>query len=150
MCQYLCTLSSRMFRWLLYSGMHIAVPCIHYIFLVMQPLVLLFESLPSLYLMVFPPPPIPHCLLIFISHPDLSLPAAIGSNSPTAAAGAQAAMLGGRQVLVHGPAVWDEAQAQLEMSGQPAVCGQCQNQQRGDQEEAHHQEGHATSVSQQV
>lgn len=96
------------------------------------------------------PPPIPHCLLIFISHPDLSLPAAIGSNSPTAAAGAQAAMLGGRQVLVHGPAVWDEAQAQLEMSGQPAVCGQCQNQQRGDQEEAHHQEGHATSVSQQV
>ena len=37
--------------------LHIAVPCIHYIFLVMQPPVLLFESLPSLYLMVFSLPP---------------------------------------------------------------------------------------------
>lgn len=154
MCQYSCTLPSRMFRWLLCSGMH-TVPCIHYIFLVMQPLVLLFKSLPALYLMVSSlppslPPALIHRLPIFTSHPDLSLPAAIGSSSPTAAAGAEAAMLGGWQVLVHGPAVWDEAQAQLEMSGQPAVRGQCQNQQRGDQEEAHHQEGHAASVSQQV
>lgn len=59
-------------------------------------------------------------------------------------------MLGGRQVLVHGPAVRDEAQAQLEVSGQTAVRGQRQDQQRGDQKEAHHQQSHAAAVSQQV
>ncbi|TNN50483.1 Tubulin alpha-1C chain [Liparis tanakae] len=57
---------------------------------------------------------------------------------------------GGRQVLVHGPAVRDEAQAQLEVPGQAAVRGQRQHQQRGDQEEAHHQQGHAAAVGQQV
>lgn len=62
-----------------------------------------------------------------LSHPDLSLPAALSPISTPAAARAQASMLGGWEVLVHGPAVWDEAQAQLEVSGQTAVCGQCQD-----------------------
>lgn len=59
-------------------------------------------------------------------------------------------MLVGRQVLVDGPAVGDEAQAQLEVAGQAAVRRQRQDQQRGDQEEAHHQQGHAAPVVQQV
>lgn len=92
--------------------------------------------------------PIPHVLTI--SHPDLSLPTAICSISSTTAAGAQATVLGGRQILVHSPAVWDEAQAQLKVSGQAAVCSQCQDQQRGDQEETHHQQSHTASISQQV
>lgn len=85
-----------------------------------------------------------------LSHPDLPLPANVASVSPAAAAGAQAAMLGGWQVLVHGPAVWDEAQAQLEVPGQAAVRSQGEDQQRGDQEETHHQQGHAASVGEQV
>jgi len=47
-------------------------------------------------------------------------------------------MLGGWKVLVHGAAVWDEAQAQLEVSGQAAIRSQCKDQQRCNQEEAHH------------
>lgn len=62
------------------------------------------------------------------SHPDLSLPASIGSISSAAAASAQATVLSGWQVLVHGTTVRDEAQAQLEVSGKTTVCSQRQDQ----------------------
>lgn len=59
-------------------------------------------------------------------------------------------MAAGRQVLVDGPAVGDETQAQLEVPGQATVGRQSQDQQRGDQQEAHHQQGHAAAVAEQV
>ena len=59
-------------------------------------------------------------------------------------------MLRGGQVLVDGAAVGDEAEAQLEVAGQAAVGGQGQHQQGGDEQEAHHQQGHAAPVRQQV
>lgn len=85
-----------------------------------------------------------------VSHPNLPLPISIGSVSVAAAAGAQAAVPSGWQVLVHGAAVGDEAKAQLKVASQAAVSSQGQDQQRGDQEETHHQQGHAASVGQQV
>lgn len=93
---------------------------------------------------------LPSLSLSLSSHPDLPLPAPISPLPDPAAAGAQAAVLGGGQVLVHGPAVRDEAQAQLEVPGQAAVGGQRQNQQGGDQEEAHHQQSHTAAVVEQV
>lgn len=88
----------------------------------------------------------------FTSHPDLSLPAAISSVSAATAAAAstEATVLSGWQVLVHGPAVRDKAQAQLKVSSKAAVCSQRKDQQRGDQEEAHHQQSHTAGISQQV
>lgn len=59
-------------------------------------------------------------------------------------------MPAGRQVLVHGPAVGDETQAQLKVSSQATVRGQGQDQQRGDQEEAHDQQSHAAPVTEQI
>lgn len=51
-----------------------------------------------------------------ISHPNFSLPTPISSISTAAAASAKATVMGGWKVLVHGPAVRDEAQAQLKVS----------------------------------
>lgn len=56
----------------------------------------------------------------------------------------------GRQVLVYGPAIGDETEAQLEVAGQAAVGSQSQDQEGGDQDEAHHQQGHTATVIQQV
>lgn len=103
----------------------------------------MFSDLQTLHLTA-----LPHTLCL--SHPDLSLPTTVSSTSTAAAPAAQASVLGGRLVLVHRPAVGDEAQAQLEVSGQAAIRRQCQDQQRSDQEEAHHQQSHTASISQQV
>lgn len=51
-----------------------------------------------------------------ISHPNFSLPTPISSISTAAAASAKATVMGGWKVLVHSPAVRDEAQAQLKVS----------------------------------
>ena len=59
-------------------------------------------------------------------------------------------MLCGGQVLVHGPAVGDEAEAELEVARQAAVGGQGQHQQGRDQQETHHQQGHTAPIRQQV
>lgn len=59
-------------------------------------------------------------------------------------------MLCGRQVLVDGAAVRNEAEAELEVTGQPAVRSQRQDQQWSDQQEAHHQEGHTAPIAEQV
>lgn len=90
------------------------------------------------------------CLPNSVSHPNLPFPVPICPVSAAAAAGAQAAVLSGWQILVHGAAVGDEAQAQLKVTGQATVRSQGQDQQRGDEEETHHQQGHAASVGQQV
>lgn len=55
-----------------------------------------------------------------------------------------------RQVLVDGPAVGDETEAQLEVAGQAAVGSQSQDQEGGYQDEAHHQQGHTATIIQQV
>lgn len=107
---------------------------------------LYFASIPFILNQCFPS----LCPPNYMSHPNLPLSVSIGSVSAAAAAGAQAAVPSGWQVLVHSPAVGDEAQAQLEVAGQAAVRSQGQDQQRGDEEETHHQQGHAASVGQQV
>lgn len=82
-------------------------------------------------------------------HAALPLPLR-GPLSATAAPWVPPSLARGWQVLVDGPAVGDEAHAQLEVSGEPAVCSQSQDQEGGEQQEAHHQQGYAASVVQKV
>lgn len=86
-----------------------------------------------------------------ISNPHTPLPLPLRGTFPAAAASCPgAAATRGGQVLVDGSAVGDEAHAQLEVSGQAAVRSQRQDQERGEQQEAHHQQSHAAGVVQQV
>lgn len=82
-------------------------------------------------------------------HTPLSLPLR-GTLLAAASSCPRAPATRGGQVLVDGTAVWNEAHAQLEVSGQATVCSERQDQERGEQQEAHHEQSHAAGVIQQV
>lgn len=86
-----------------------------------------------------------------VLNPHTTLPVPLwGPLSATAASWASPSLTRGGYVLIDGPAVGDETHAQLEVSGQSAVCSQSQDQEGGEQQEAHHQQSHTASVVQKV
>lgn len=85
------------------------------------------------------------------SNPHTTLPLPLrGTFFSAAASCPRAPATRDGQVLVDGTAVGNEAHAQLEVSGQATVRSECQDQKRGEQQEAHHQQSHAAGVIQQV
>lgn len=86
-----------------------------------------------------------------VLNPHATLPLPLWSAPlATAASCTSTPVACGGQVLIDGATVGNETHAQLEVPGQSAVCGECQDQQRGEQQKAHHQQSHAAGVIQQV
>lgn len=84
-------------------------------------------------------------------HPYTPLPLPLWS--PLLAAAAPCIgppVAGGRQVLVDGSAVGNKTHPQLEVSGQATEGCESQDQQGGEQQEAHNQQSHAAPVIQDV
>lgn len=93
----------------------------------------------------------PYSTFLAFLNPHTTLPVPLRSPlSATAASRASPSLTCGRQVLIDGPAVGDKTHAKLEVSGQSAVRSQSQDQEGGQQQEAHHKQSHAASIVQQV
>lgn len=93
----------------------------------------------------------PYSTFLAFLNPHTTLPVSLrGPLSATAASWASPSLTCGRQILIDGPAIGDKTHAKLEVSGQSAVCSQSQDQEGGEQQEAHHKQSHAARVVQQV